>query len=260
MKIKNLFAVIAVLLPFCNLEISAQSYNEIQTENLQKFAEYIKATTGEAYALLNNLGKRYEKTPAAKREEFLHALIQEADNIPIDQLNEVMGRYHFVITKDKENKHGLKHLGANRKAYLFELRGCDLLAREEYNLVLKEDPNNADAKAGIKRIKKRKRKIRWNNLLNNAPSIAQTLTDIGNSMAQGSGGSSYDEDSSSSSSSSKKSKGSKKKSSASKGCKHCGGTGKCTYCNGDGFNYVAGNPVQCTACKGHLGRCKWCNK
>ena len=41
-------------------------------------------------------------------------------------------------------------------------------------------------------------------------------------------------------------------------CSHCHGTGICNYCNGDGYNYVAGNPVKCTACTGLIGQCKWC--
>lgn len=258
MKTNTLIAGVAFLLTVGCFDVAAQSYTEIQVENTQKFAEYMKATSGESYEILSKLGKRYRKIPSVKREDFLRTLIKEADNISIDQFNEVAGRYHFVLTEDKDNKFGLKYLCMNRKAYLFELRGCDILARGEYSLVLKEDPKNVEAKAGVKRIKKRKRKIRWNNFLKNAPAIAQTLTDIGNSMMQSDGESSYDD--SGHASSPKKSKSSKKKSSASSDCKHCSGTGICPYCNGDGYNYVAGNPVQCNACKGHIGRCKWCNK
>lgn len=38
----------------------------------------------------------------------------------------------------------------------------------------------------------------------------------------------------------------------------CHGTKKCSYCQGDKFNYVAGNRVKCEVCKG-TGKCKKCN-
>lgn len=41
-------------------------------------------------------------------------------------------------------------------------------------------------------------------------------------------------------------------------CMHCYGTGICNYCNGDGYNYVSGTAVRCTACTAIIGKCKWC--
>lgn len=41
-------------------------------------------------------------------------------------------------------------------------------------------------------------------------------------------------------------------------CNLCLGSGRCKYCNGDGYNYTAGTPVQCKGCVGHIGRCKRC--
>lgn len=41
-------------------------------------------------------------------------------------------------------------------------------------------------------------------------------------------------------------------------CTLCLGSGRCKYCNGDGFNYTAGTAVQCNGCKGHIGKCKRC--
>lgn len=39
---------------------------------------------------------------------------------------------------------------------------------------------------------------------------------------------------------------------------HCHGSKKCGWCNGDGFNYTAGNPVKCSRCDGK-GKCTYCN-
>lgn len=63
------------------------------------------------------------------------------------------------------------------------------------------------------------------------------------------------------SSTSNGSKAKSKVSSKQKSCSHCFGTGICNYCNGDGYNYVTGEPVKCKACCkdcNQLGRCKWC--
>lgn len=42
-------------------------------------------------------------------------------------------------------------------------------------------------------------------------------------------------------------------------CTLCLGSGRCKYCNGDGYNYTSGTAVQCNGCKGHIGKCKRCN-
>ena len=39
---------------------------------------------------------------------------------------------------------------------------------------------------------------------------------------------------------------------------HCHGSKKCGWCNGDGFNYTAGNPVKCSRCN-DKGKCTYCN-
>lgn len=236
---------------------TAQSYNEIQTANMQKLSEYTQQNYDYITNLMKELGDRYQNTPVEKREELLHSIINEADSISIDKFCDVQYRYIFVFGVDNDNKLGLKMPCLNKIAYLFELRGCNLMAKNFYEQSLSIVPQNADALAGLKRIKKDKRKIQWNNLINNAQTIGQALTILGSSMEQNNSDSSYDEGNNSHSSSKK---GKTSKSNSSSGCKHCGGTGHCPYCNGDGFNYVAGNPVQCTACKGHIGRCKWCNK
>lgn len=41
-------------------------------------------------------------------------------------------------------------------------------------------------------------------------------------------------------------------------CTLCLGSGRCKYCNGDGYNYTAGTAVQCNGCKGHIGKCSRC--
>ena len=42
------------------------------------------------------------------------------------------------------------------------------------------------------------------------------------------------------------------------GKNRCHGTGKCSYCQGDKFNYVSGHRYKCEVCRG-TGRCKYCN-
>lgn len=258
---KNILTLIGtiLLLVVYPSNASAQSYNEIQTANMQKFGEYMQQNMDYANNLMKKLGDDYQNTPPKKREELLHSIISEADNISIDNFCDVQYRYTFVMAVDNDNKLGLKIPCLNKIAYLFELQGCDLMAKNFYEQTLSIEPQNTDALAGLKRIKKEKRRIKWNNLINNAQTIGQALIALGNSMEQSDSDASNNE-SSNSTSTSKKAKGSKSKSSSSSSCKHCSGTGICPYCNGDGYNYVAGSPVQCTACKGHVGRCKWCNK
>lgn len=66
------------------------------------------------------------------------------------------------------------------------------------------------------------------------------------------------DDSSDSGSSSDGKRKSASKTKGSDTCMHCYGTGICNYCNGDGYNYAAGNFVKCTACSSNIGKCKWC--
>lgn len=81
----------------------------------------------------------------------------------------------------------------------------------------------------------------------------QIITDV--QASSNSGQSVDDEDESRSKSGGKRSTASKR----SGNCTSCHGTGICTYCNGDGYNYSAGTPYRCNACKTNAGVCERCH-
>lgn len=201
----------------------------------------------------------------------------QAYNLPDDQMEEKARLYGMVINSDPNNETGYSALAYNNVGVLFDQCGDTKKAKEFFEKALELSPNNEQASANLKAIKKKRRNERWNKFSNALGVMSNALQDVNNSV---SGNSSYSNSSSNdsyqsvdiygSSSSSYNSSANIRKCSqcagtgtCSGGTKasakyHCHGSGKCGWCNGNGYNYTAGHPVTCTRCKGK-GKCTYCN-
>ena len=196
-------------------------------------------------------------------------VLEEARSIPISEYNKKTGLYYRIIFGlDKKNEQGIKVIAYNDLAKMFEEKGRLKLAQSYYQKVYDTDPSFENAKSEVDRIKAKIKEQKWDKAMDVLDRVADGIASAGAAIYTVAGAiegatQMMTSDSNAGQATESTSRQKPSKSSVSQlvkdnTCMHCYGTGICNYCDGSGYNYAGGNPYRCTACSGHIGKCKWC--